>query len=127
MSEEGGQYWAFIIELGNDSLVSRSPMSSTPQSTRPNRRATSDTGEEAPWFKFSVLECCMKSTSISGEVKNCNTDQQPAREGSSLKQLACNGGLLQKYLSTDGIHSNMTTSRGQLQTKKAKFIKRKSS
>ena len=71
---DSDQYWAFMIELGNDSLVNKSPISANAsQTTRPQRQANSQS-EEAPWFKFSVLECCMKNDN-SLEAKNCNSDQ----------------------------------------------------
>jgi len=46
---EEGQYWAFTIDLGNNSLRS-------PKNARPKR------SDELPWLKFSVMECCMSGS-----------------------------------------------------------------
>ena len=43
---EDGQYWAFTVDLGNNTR--RSPKNGQPLKI-----------DEMPWFKFSAMECCM--------------------------------------------------------------------
>ena len=54
--DDGQQFWAFMIDLGNNNNGLQSPKNSASRTKK-----NSSEMAEMPWFKFSVMECCVNT------------------------------------------------------------------
>ena len=119
--EDQSGYWAFVIDLGNNGMRS-------PKNAQSMKGPDGTFTQNQTWFKFSVLECCVNTSNSTSTTPVSGSNISMSKEslfcGNDGQRLR---GIGAQNTSFDHIMAGSSAGYTSLSTKKAKFIKRKTS